>query len=144
MIVGFIGCEITYFKVSFHILRKILLCKAESYGHAGVSGRVVVVVGHEGVGHVTLEEGLCTQALAEGVVGGEVDVDLVLAGRHLVVVLVDAAQHGDVYFTADYNFSQRLGAQAFFKYDVTNPFVANNFRTSTTYGGITLRFSLAQ
>ena len=50
----------------------------------------------------------------------------------------------NVYFTADYNFSQRLGAQAFFKYDVTNPFVANNFRNSTTYGGITLRFSLAQ
>ena len=50
----------------------------------------------------------------------------------------------NVYLTADYNFSQRLGAQAFFKYDVTNPFVANNFRNSTTYGGITLRVSLAQ
>jgi cell surface protein SprA len=48
------------------------------------------------------------------------------------------------YFTADYNFSQRLSAQAFFKYDLAIPEVANTFRNSTTYGGITLRFSLAQ
>ena len=48
------------------------------------------------------------------------------------------------YFTADYNFSQRLSAQAFFKYDLSIPEVANTFRNSTTYGGITLRFSLAQ
>ena len=50
----------------------------------------------------------------------------------------------NVYVTADYTFSQRLAAQAFFKYDVSIPFVANTFRNSTTYGGITLRFSLAQ
>ena len=48
------------------------------------------------------------------------------------------------YFTADYNFSQRLAAQAFFKYDLSIPEVANTFRNSTTYGGITLRLSLAQ
>ena len=48
------------------------------------------------------------------------------------------------YFTADYNFSQRLGAQAFFKYDLTIPEVANTFKNSTAYGGITIRFSLAQ
>ena len=48
------------------------------------------------------------------------------------------------YFTADYNFSQRLSAQAFFKYDLSIPEVANTFRNSTTYGGITLRFNLAQ
>jgi cell surface protein SprA len=48
------------------------------------------------------------------------------------------------YLTADYNFSQRLSAQAFFKYDLAIPEVANTFRNSTTYGGITLRFSLAQ
>ena len=48
------------------------------------------------------------------------------------------------YLTADYNFSQRLSAQAFFKYDLTIPEVANTFKNSTTYGGITLRFSLAQ
>ena len=50
----------------------------------------------------------------------------------------------NVYFTADYNFSQRLSAQAFFKYDLMIPEVANTFKNSTTYGGITLRFSLAQ
>ena len=50
----------------------------------------------------------------------------------------------NLYLTADYNFSQRLGAQAFFKYDLTIPEVANTFKNSTTYGGITLRFSLAQ
>ena len=48
------------------------------------------------------------------------------------------------YLTADYNFSQRLAAQAFFKYDLTIPEVANTFRNSTSYGGITIRFSLAQ
>ena len=48
------------------------------------------------------------------------------------------------YLTADYNFSQRLSAQAFFKYDLSIPEVANTFRNSTTYGGITIRFSLAQ
>ena len=50
----------------------------------------------------------------------------------------------NVYFTADYTFSQRLSAQAFLKYDLSIPFVANTFRNSTTYGGITIRFSLAQ
>ena len=48
------------------------------------------------------------------------------------------------YLTADYNFSQRLSAQAFFKYDLTIPEVANTFKNSTTYGGVTIRFSLAQ
>ena len=48
------------------------------------------------------------------------------------------------YLTADYNLSQRLSAQAFFKYDLSIPEVANTFRNSTTYGGITLRLSLAQ
>jgi cell surface protein SprA len=47
------------------------------------------------------------------------------------------------YFTADYNFSQQLSAQAFFKYDLSIPEIANTFRNSTTYGGITLRFNLA-
>ena len=50
----------------------------------------------------------------------------------------------NIYFTADYTFSQRLAAQAFFKRDVTVPFVANTFRNSTTFAGITIRFSLAQ
>ena len=50
----------------------------------------------------------------------------------------------NIYLTADYTFSQRLSAQAFFKRDVTIPFVANTFRNSTTFAGITIRFSLAQ
>ena len=58
---------------------------------------------------------------------------------------VSAGQHKiNFYLTADYNFSQRLSAQAFFKYDLTIPEVANTFRNSTSYGGITIRFSLAQ
>ena len=50
----------------------------------------------------------------------------------------------NIYLTADYNFSQRLSAQVFFKRDVINPFVVNNYYNSTTFAGITLRFSLAQ
>lgn len=50
----------------------------------------------------------------------------------------------NVYFTADYNFSQRLSAQAFFKYDMSNPYVANSYKTTNTYAGLTLRFSLTQ
>jgi len=50
----------------------------------------------------------------------------------------------NIYLTADYNFSQRLSAQAFFKRDVISPFVANNYYNSTTYAGLTIRFSLAQ
>ena len=58
---------------------------------------------------------------------------------------VSAGQHKiNFYLTADYNFSQRLSAQAFFKYDLTIPEVANTFKNSTTYGGVTIRFSLAQ
>ena len=50
----------------------------------------------------------------------------------------------NIYLTADYNFSQRLSAQAFFKRDVADPYVANNFYNSTTYAGLTIRFNLAQ
>ena len=50
----------------------------------------------------------------------------------------------NVYLTADYTFSQRLSAQAFFKYDMSNPFVSRTYRNSTTFAGITIRFSLAQ
>ncbi|MBE6346404.1 MAG: cell surface protein SprA [Lentimicrobiaceae bacterium] len=50
----------------------------------------------------------------------------------------------NIYLTADYDFSSRLGMQAFFKRDVTDPFVANSFKTSNTFAGVTLRFSLTQ
>lgn len=50
----------------------------------------------------------------------------------------------NIYLTADYDFSSRLGMQAFFKHDVTDPFIANSFKTSNTFAGVTLRFSLTQ
>ena len=50
----------------------------------------------------------------------------------------------NIYVTADYTFSQRLSAQAFFKRDVTIPKVSNTFKNATTFAGVTIRFSLAQ
>ena len=50
----------------------------------------------------------------------------------------------NIYVTADYTFSQRLSAQAFFKHDMTDPAVANSFKNATTFAGLTIRFSLAQ
>ena len=50
----------------------------------------------------------------------------------------------NIYLTADYDFSKRLGMQAFFRHDMTDPFIANSFKTSNTFAGITLRFSLTQ
>ena len=50
----------------------------------------------------------------------------------------------NVYLTGDYTFSQRLGMQVFFKYDMTNPFIANAYKTTNVFAGITARFSLTQ
>ena len=50
----------------------------------------------------------------------------------------------NVYLTGDYNLSQRLTMQAFFKYDMTNPFIANAYKTTNVFAGITARFSLTQ
>ena len=50
----------------------------------------------------------------------------------------------NVYLTGDYTFSQRLSAQVFFKYDMNNPFVANAYKTTNIFAGITARFSLTQ
>ena len=50
----------------------------------------------------------------------------------------------NIYLTADYTFSQRMSAQLFFKHDMSDPFTSNTFKTSTTFGGVTVRFSLAQ
>lgn len=50
----------------------------------------------------------------------------------------------NIYLTADYDFSNRLGMQAFFRHDMTDPFIANSFKTSNTFAGVTLRFSLTQ
>ena len=50
----------------------------------------------------------------------------------------------NIYLTADYTFSQRLSGQFFIKHDMSNPFVSNTYKNSQTFGGLTLRFSLAQ
>ena len=50
----------------------------------------------------------------------------------------------NIYLTADYDFSNRLGMQAFFRHDMSDPFIANSFKTSNTFAGVTLRFSLTQ
>ncbi len=50
----------------------------------------------------------------------------------------------NIYVTADYTFGKQLSAQLFFKRDMADPFVANNFYNSTTYAGVTIRFNLSQ
>ena len=50
----------------------------------------------------------------------------------------------NIYLTADYQFSTRLSAQAFFKRDMNTPFVSTSFPTATTFGGLMIRFNLAQ
>ena len=50
----------------------------------------------------------------------------------------------NLYVTADYQFSTRLSAQAFFKRDMNSPFVSTSFPTATTFAGLMIRFNLAQ
>lgn len=50
----------------------------------------------------------------------------------------------NIYLTADYTFSQRLSGQFFIKHDMSDPFVANTYKNTQTFGGISLRFNLAQ
>ena len=50
----------------------------------------------------------------------------------------------NIYLTGDYQFSNRLSTQVFFKYDTNTPFVSTSFPSSTTFGGLTIRFNLAQ
>ena len=50
----------------------------------------------------------------------------------------------NIYLTADYQFSTRLSAQAFFKRDTNTPFVSTSFPTATTFAGVMIRFNLAQ
>jgi cell surface protein SprA len=46
--------------------------------------------------------------------------------------------------SADYMMSQRLNIRLFFDKVINNPYVSSQFRNSTTNGGISLRFTLAQ
>ena len=50
----------------------------------------------------------------------------------------------NIYLTGDYTFSQRLSAQVFFKYDMTNPFIANAYKTTNVFAGITARFKIGR
>jgi cell surface protein SprA len=49
-----------------------------------------------------------------------------------------------INFSLDYMLSQALTLRLFFDKITTNPFLASQYRNSTTKGGISLRFSLAQ
>ena len=62
------------------------------------------------------------------------DIDQVSAGQQLIAI----------NFSADYMVSQNLTARAFFERSSTNPFISNQYPSSTTFSGISLRFTLAQ
>jgi cell surface protein SprA len=47
-------------------------------------------------------------------------------------------------FTADYNISTRVNLRFYFDKIINTPYVSNQYRTSTTKGGLTLKFTLAQ
>jgi cell surface protein SprA len=46
--------------------------------------------------------------------------------------------------TVDYVLNQRLNLQFFFTRNISDPRVNNAFKTSSTEGGVQLRYSLAQ
>lgn len=46
--------------------------------------------------------------------------------------------------SADYMVNQRLNIRLFFDKVINNPYVSSQYRNSTTNGGISLRFTLAQ
>jgi cell surface protein SprA len=47
-------------------------------------------------------------------------------------------------FTADYSLTQRFNIRFYFNKIINEPYVSNQYRTSNTKGGLTLRFTLAQ
>jgi cell surface protein SprA len=46
--------------------------------------------------------------------------------------------------SADYNINQQLAIRLYLETTINNPYTSNQFRNSTTRGGISLRFTLAQ
>ncbi|NOU47487.1 MAG: cell surface protein SprA [Bacteroidales bacterium] len=50
----------------------------------------------------------------------------------------------NIYVTADYMLSSKFNLQAFFKRDVSDPYMSNQYKNSNTFAGITMRFNLAQ
>jgi len=50
----------------------------------------------------------------------------------------------NIYLTADYMLNDRFNLQAFYKQDMSDPFISNQFKSSMTHAGVSMRFSLAQ
>jgi cell surface protein SprA len=49
-----------------------------------------------------------------------------------------------INLTIDYNLNQRFNIRFYFDKVINSPYVSNQYRTSNTKGGLTLRFTLAQ
>jgi cell surface protein SprA len=49
-----------------------------------------------------------------------------------------------INFSADYMMSQRMTLRFYYDQVINNPYMANQYRNSTTNGGISMRFTLAQ
>jgi cell surface protein SprA len=49
-----------------------------------------------------------------------------------------------ISFTADYNLNQRFNIRFYFDKVINSPYISNQYRTSNTKGGLTLRFTLSQ
>jgi cell surface protein SprA len=62
------------------------------------------------------------------------DINQVSAGQKIV----------SINTSIDYQLNQNLSIRLFFDKIVNNPFVSNQYKNSTTNGGISLRFSLSQ
>jgi len=61
-------------------------------------------------------------------------VDQVSAGQRII----------SINASIDYALSQKVNIRLFFDKIINNPYVSNQYRTSTTNGGLSLRFSLSQ
>jgi len=64
----------------------------------------------------------------------DTDIDQISAGQKV----------SSINFSLDYMLSQALTLRLFFDKITTNPYLSSQYRNSTTKGGISLRFSLAQ
>ncbi|MDP2422959.1 MAG: cell surface protein SprA, partial [Bacteroidales bacterium] len=62
------------------------------------------------------------------------ELDQVSAGQNIL----------SINASADYMMNQNLSVRVFFERTATNPFISNQFPNSSTFAGISLRFSLAQ
>jgi cell surface protein SprA len=60
------------------------------------------------------------------------EVDVISAGQNAI----------GVNFSADYQVSPRVNMRLFYDRNMTNPFISNQFKTSTTHAGFSFRFML--